>query len=69
MSVSGQFLLVYSTHDRETYHETHDLIENIRRSHGSMLSISVICGSYLDNITGNEVDTLKSSNDRAEFSG
>ena len=60
---------MYRAHDSETYHETHDLVENIRRGHGSVLSIGVISRSYLDNITGNKVNTLESSNDCAELSG
>ena len=60
---------MYGIYDSKTHHETHDFVENIRRSHGSVLSVSVISRSYLDNITGDKVNTLKSADYCAELSG
>ena len=57
------------THRAPLHHNTHDLEERIRRRHGRMLGIGIICGGHLDDIRRHEVDPVEAAEDGAEFAG
>ena len=50
-------------------HQSHNLIKRVGSSHGSKLSISIVRGSHLDDVSSNKVDALKTADDGAELPG
>ena len=49
------------------HHQAHNLIQRIRSSHGSVLSVGIICRRNLDDISSDDVDALQSTEDSAEL--
>jgi len=48
-------------------HDTHNLIENIRSSHGRKLSVSVIRRSDLNDVRGYDVEAIETPQDGAQL--
>lgn len=48
-------------------HDSHDLVKDVGRRHGSQLGITVVRGRDLDKIRRDEIDTLKTPDDGAQF--
>lgn len=49
------------------HHQTHNLIQHIRRRHGRMFGVSIVGGGHLDDIGRDEIDALEAAHDGSQF--
>lgn len=69
VNLHSTLLLSSERHGTGLDHERHDFVENVSRSHRGQLCIGVICRRDFDDIGGGEVDTLETTDDRADLTG
>lgn len=70
-SPSSQFLrLLHSSTQRPLlHHHGHDFIQHIRRRHGRVLGVGIICRRHLHDVRRDEVDALEPAQDGAQLAG